>query len=106
MLVFFIKVVGNNPEPIKDHSYPKGLLMSHWTVYRVSPEIKLDHTHVLWFSFYSKDGLISTRPFGFGNRWGTYILPGYRSDISASFEDTILIQSVSYSYAEILSRIK
>jgi len=103
---FFIKVVGNNSEPIKDHSYPKGLLMSHWTVYRISPDTVFDHARVFWFSFYSKDGLISTRPFGFGNRWGTRIFPGHRSDISASFDDTILIQSVCYSHAEILSRIK
>jgi len=59
---WFEKIIGNDPEPISFAKVPH-LSMSEWTVFFVSPNVLRKDPQLLWFTIFSREGLISSCPF-------------------------------------------
>jgi len=59
---WYEKIIGYDPEPISFSKIPN-LVTSDWTVFMVSPCVLGKDPRVLWFTVYSREGLISSCPF-------------------------------------------
>jgi len=59
---WYEKIIGYDPEPISFSKIPY-LVTSDWTVFLVSSNVLRKDPRVLWFTVYSREGLISSCPF-------------------------------------------
>jgi len=104
----FNKIVGYNSEPILARTYPHGLEIENWTVFRVVPStVRGDQTHLLlWFTFFSADGFIACRPFTYAKKALRGVPEKMSSDIAQISQNRITICESSYSLSKIFSWIK
>jgi len=104
----FQRVVGYNSEPVLARTYPHGLELEDWTVFRVNPTtVSGENTHHLfWFTFYNADGIIATRPFTYAKKAFRSAHSSIESDIANICQDKITILDIPYPLAKIYDMIK
>jgi hypothetical protein len=104
----FNKVVGYNSEPILARTYPHGLEIEEWTVFRFLPSsVRGDQTHLLlWFTFFSSDGFIACRPFTYAKKALRGVPDMTSSDIATIRQNQVVVQDTVYPLSKIYSWIK
>lgn len=101
----FQRVVGWDPEPIGFSLCPL-LSLSEWTVFRIPPGVLLEDNQLLWFTVFSVEGFLSTRPFTCSfNHWFRDPRPTI-SDIASVVDEAVLIGNNKYLFSELSSWIK
>lgn len=85
-MLSYEKVVGYNAEPVLARTYPHGLEMADWTVFRIPPcTVKSTQTkHLFWFTVYNADGCLGTRPFAYVKK-NSHYEGDFESDIASSY---------------------
>jgi len=108
------KIIGHNPEPLCPSIFPYGLDLGSWTVFRfrAPPYYKGGIAYPFyWVTLYDEYGLISCRPFSYENVVTIPVLEPISSDIASvtvtpPLGKVVVICGNTYTYPEILSRIK